>query len=235
MNNLRNLTQEKVCSKDRLLERRKQITPTGGFLIGTILTSVASDLACLLSFDMEHAKKMFLVDSRFDLRNESYHDSALDQAINSIINSDLPEREKQLQYNQALQRYRINLANLESVANEPVKVQTTAEEKSVKDKISETVATEEKAKALQVYDDLSVYTPLTVDKQGRLIQDGTVIEDSNLVDLIAHDVKTNKKGQKQNFAWEIFSTAKKQMGSKKGKLLTSRGKRSSLKKRWVYI
>ena len=77
------------------------------------MTSVASDLACLLSFDMEHAKKMFLVDSRFDLRNESFQHSALDRAISSILNSDLPKREKQLQYNQALQRYRINLANLE--------------------------------------------------------------------------------------------------------------------------
>ena len=184
---------------------------------------------------MEYTKNMFLVDSRFDLRNESYHHSALDRAISSILNSDLPEREKQLQYNQALQRYRINLANLESVANEPVKVQTTAEEKSVKDKIIETVATKEKAKALQVYDDLSAYTPLTVDKQGRLIQDGTVIEDSNLFDLIAYDIKTKKKRQKQPFAGEIFSTAKKQTGAKKSKLLTSREERNSLKKRWVYI
>ena len=72
---------------------------------------------------MEHAKKMFHIDSRFDMRNESYYHSALDGAISSILNSDLPEREKQLQYNHALQRYRINLANLESAANEPVKVQ----------------------------------------------------------------------------------------------------------------
>ena len=142
MNNLRNLALEKVN-----LKKEKQIILTGGFLIYTILTSVASDLACLLSFDMEHAKKMFLADSRFDLRNESYHHSALDRAISSILNSDLPEREKQLQYNQALQRYRIHLANLESAANEPVKVQTTTE-KSVKDKIIETVAAEDKAKAL---------------------------------------------------------------------------------------
>ena len=226
MNNLRNLASEKVN-----LKKEKQIISTGGFLIYTIWTSLASDLACLLSFDMEHAKKMFLVDSRFDLRNESYHHSALDRAISSILNTDLSEREKQLQYNQALQRYRINLANLESAANEPVKVQTTTEEKSVKDKIIETVAAEDKAKALQVYDDLSAYTPLTVDKKGRLIQDGKIIEDSNLVDLIAHDVKRKKKGQKLPLAWEIFSTAKKQASTKKGKLLSSRRERSSLKKR----
>ena len=158
---------------------------------------------------MEHAKKIFLVDSRFDLRNESYHHSALDRAISSILNSDLSEREKQLQYNQALQCYRINLANLKSAANEHVKVQTTTEEKSVKNKIIETVATEEKAKALQVYYDSSAYTPLTVDKRGRLIQDDTVIEYSNLVDIITPDVKRKKKGQKLPLAWEIFSIAKK--------------------------
>ena len=44
---------------------------------------------------MEHAKKMFLVDSPFDLRNESRHHSALDRAISSVLSADLPEREKQ--------------------------------------------------------------------------------------------------------------------------------------------
>ena len=109
---------------------------------------------------------MFLVESRFDLRNESRHHSALDQAISSVLSADFPEREKQLQYEQALHRYRTNLTNIEAAANEPVKVQPTAEEKSVKEKIIETVAAEDKAKALQVYGDLSAYTPLTVDKQG---------------------------------------------------------------------
>ena len=93
----------------------------------------------------------------------------------------MPEREKKLQYEQALHRYRTNLTNIEAAANEPVNVQPTAEEKSVKDMIIETVAAEDKAKALQFYDDLSAYIPLTVDKQGRLIQDDTVIKDSNLV------------------------------------------------------
>ena len=180
---------------------------------------------------MEHAKKMFLVDSRFDLRNESRHHSALDRAISSVLSADLPEREKQLQYEQALHRYRTNLTNIEAAANEPVKVQPTAEEKSVKDKIIEAVESKDKAKALQVYDDLSAYTPLTVDKKGRLIEDGTIIEDSNLVDLIAHDVKKKKKGQKQPLAWEIFSTAKKQASAKKGRLSSSRGERSKVKRR----
>ena len=180
---------------------------------------------------MEHAKKMFLVDSRFDLRNESRHHSALNRAISSVLSADLPEREKQLQYEQALHRYRTNLTNIEAAANEPVKVQPTAEEKSVKEKIIETFAAEDKAKALQVYDDLSAYTPLTVDKQGRLIQDGTVIEDSNLVDLIARDVKRKKRGQKQPFVWEIFYTAKKQASAEKGRLSSSRGERSKVKRR----
>ena len=57
---------------------------------------------------MDHTKKMFLVDSYFDLRKESRHHSALDRAISSVLNADLPEREKQLQYNQALQRYQTN-------------------------------------------------------------------------------------------------------------------------------
>ena len=109
------------------------------------------------------------------------------------VNSDLPEREKLIQYNQALQCYRTNLINLETVASEPVKVQKTTKEKNVKDKITEFVTGEDKAKALQVYDDLNTYTPLTIDKQSRLIQDGTIIEDSNLVDLIAHDVKKKDK------------------------------------------
>ena len=43
---------------------------------------------------MEHAKKMFLVDSRFDLRNENNHHSALDRVISLILNSDLPVKEK---------------------------------------------------------------------------------------------------------------------------------------------
>ena len=180
---------------------------------------------------MENAKKMFLIDSRFDLRNESHHHSALDRAISAILNADLPEREKQLQYNQALQRYRTNLSNLELATNEPVKVQTTAEEKSVKDKIIEAVEAKDQAEALQVYDDLSAYTPLTVDKQGWLIQDGTIIEDSNLVDLIAHDVKRKKKGQKVPFAWEIFSTAKEQANTKKGQLLPPRGRKSKARRR----
>ena len=178
---------------------------------------------------MEHPKKMFLVDSRFDLRNESNHHSALDRAISLILNSDLPEKEKQIQYNQALQRYRTNLINLESATSEPVKVQTTTEEKNVKDKIIEAVTGENKAKALQVYDDLNAYTLLTVDKQGQLIQDGTIIEDSNLVNLIAHDAKKKKKGRKLPIAWEIFSTAKKQASTKKGYLLNRSG-RSRVKK-----
>ena len=45
---------------------------------------------------------MFLVDSRFDLRNESRHHAALDRVISSVLSADLPEREKQLQYEQAL-------------------------------------------------------------------------------------------------------------------------------------
>ena len=143
---------------------------------------------------MENAKKMFLVDSRFDLRNESHHHSTLDRVISSVLSADLPEKEKQIKYEQALHRYQTNLTNIESAASEPIKVQPTAEEKSVKDKIIEAIESKNKAKALQVYDDLSAYTPLTVDKQGRLIQDGSVIEDSNLIDLIAHDVK-KKKGQ----------------------------------------
>ena len=82
--------------------------------------------------------------------------------------------------------------------------QKTSEEKSVKDKIIETVVAEDKAKALQVYDDLSAYTPLTVDKQGRLTQDGTVIEDSNLVDLIAHDVKKKRKDKNSPLLGKYF-------------------------------
>ena len=144
------------------------------------------------------------------------------------MSADLPEKEKQLQYEQALHRYRTNLTNIEAAANELVKIQPTAE-KNIKDKIIETVAAEDKAKALQVYDNLNAYTPLTFDKQGRLIQDGTVIEDSNLVDLIAYDVK-KKKGQKQPFAWEIFFAAKKQASAKKGRLSSSRGEKSKVKR-----
>ena len=114
-------------------------------------------------------------------------------------------------------------------------MQTNTEENSVKDKIIEIVATEDEAKAQQISDDLNKYTPLAVDKRGRLIQDGTIIEDSNLVDLIAHDVKRKKKGQIPLFAWDKFSTAKKQAGIKKVRLLSSRGERSNLKNRWIYI
>ena len=108
---------------------------------------------------MENAKKMFLVDSRFDLRNESRHHSALDRAISSVLSADLPEKEKQIQYEQALHRYRTNLTNIESAASEPIKVQPTTEEKSVKDKIIDAVESKDKAKALQIFDDLSAYRP----------------------------------------------------------------------------
>ena len=114
---------------------------------------------------------MFLVDSRFDLRSESRHHSSLDRAISSVLCADLTKRKKQLQYEQALHRYRTNLTNIEAAASESVKVQPTAKEKSVKDKIIEAVELKDKAKILQNDDDLSEYTPLTVDKQGRLIQD----------------------------------------------------------------
>ena len=97
---------------------------------------------------MENAKKMFLVDSRFDLRKESRHHSALDRAISSVLRADMPEKEKQIQYEQALHRYRTNLTNIESAASEPIKVQPTTEEKSVKDKIIEAVESKDKAKAL---------------------------------------------------------------------------------------
>ena len=146
---------------------------------------------------MEHAKKMFLVDSRFDLRNKSHHHSDLNQAITSVLSADLPERKKQLQYEQALHRYQTNLPNIESAASEPIKVQLTAEEKSVKDKIIEAVGTEDKAKALQVYDDLSAYTPLTVGKLW-LIHNGTIITDFNLVDLIVNDGCATIKVTKEN-------------------------------------
>ena len=57
-----------------------------------------------------------------------------------------------------------------------------------------------------------------------MIQDGTIGEDSNLVDPIAHDVKKKKKGRKLLIAWEIFYTAKAQVTTKKGQLLSSRGR-----------
>ena len=59
-------------------------------------------------------------------------------------------------------------------------MQQTTEEKSVKDKIIKAVGTEVKAKALLIYADLNAFTPLAIDKQSRLIQDGIIIEDSNL-------------------------------------------------------
>ena len=178
---------------------------------------------------MENTKKIFLVDSRFDLRNESRHHSALDRAISSALSADLSEK-KIIQYEQALLRYQKKLTNIESAASELIKGQPNTEEKSIKDKIIEAVESKNKPKALQVYDDLSAYAPLTVDKQGRLIQNGSVIEDSNLIDLITHDVK-KKKGQKLSIAWEIFSTAKKQAYAKKGRLLSSRVGRSKVKRR----
>ena len=73
---------------------------------------------------MEHAPKIFLVDSRFDLKNESRHHSALDRAISSVLNADLPEREKHLQYELALHPNRTNLKNIKAASNEPVKVAT---------------------------------------------------------------------------------------------------------------
>ena len=174
---------------------------------------------------------MFLVDSRFDFKNESRHHSALDRAIISVLRADLPEREKQLQYEQALHRYRSNLTNFELAASEPIQMQPTAEEKSIKDKIIEAVGTEDKEKALQVYDDLSTYTPLTVEKQERLIQDGAIIEDSYLVGLIAHNIKKKKKSRKLLIAWEKFSTAKKKASAKKEQLLSNRERRSKVKRR----
>ena len=47
---------------------------------------------------MEHAKKLFLVDSSFDLRSDSRPHLDLDRVINSVLSADLPEREKKLQY-----------------------------------------------------------------------------------------------------------------------------------------
>ena len=79
---------------------------------------------------------MFLVDSRFDLRNESYHHSALDREMSAMLILDLSEKEKQLQYNQVLQRYRINFTNLESVVNEPVKCKRLQKRRSSRIRLS---------------------------------------------------------------------------------------------------
>ena len=75
-------------------------------------------------------------------------------------------------------------------------MQTTTEENSVKDKIIETVAMEEKAKALQVYDDLSAYTHLTVDKRSRLIQDGKQLSMILIWSILSHTTLKERKKDK---------------------------------------
>ena len=107
------------------------------------------------------------------------------------------------------------MTNIEAAASEPVKVQPAAE-KSIEDKIW----MEDKAKALQVYFDLSAYTLLTVGKQGQLMQGGTIIKNSNLVNLIAHDTK-KKKGRKNFSLHENIFYCKETSSAKNGQLSLS--------------
>ena len=143
------------------------------------------------------------------MRNENLHHADLDHAISSVLNSNLLERGKQLQYEQALTRNRTDLLTFEFGANKPVKVRLIPEEKDIKEKMSEAVPREEKEKALQIYDYLNAFSSLTSDKKGQLILDGAVIENSNLVDLIAHEMFTKRKKKRPLITWEVFTSAKK--------------------------
>ena len=133
------------------MKKKKKIIQAKGFPISAILAPVASVLASLLF--CWHGTCKENVSGTYALCLEKRKSSSFGfRSSNQLcLECRFTWRERQLQYEQALHRYRTNFATIEAAAREPLKVQPTAEEKSVKDKVIETVKLKDQAKALQIF------------------------------------------------------------------------------------
>ena len=76
---------------------------------------------------MEHAKKMMLVDTNFDIGNIKRRHTLLDQNISEVLDrQDLDDREKIKLYQQTLNKYLVNRKLIEKELNRPLKVEVAA-------------------------------------------------------------------------------------------------------------
>ena len=93
---------------------------------------------------MEHAKKMMLVDTNFDIGNIKRRHTLLDQNISEVLDrQDIDDREKIKLYQQTLNKYLVNRKLIENELNRPLKVEVAANK-------TESVAEPDKVKIKRV-------------------------------------------------------------------------------------
>ena len=141
---------------------------------------------------MKHVRKMLLVDP-VDFRNISQHHSLLDKSISDVLSRRDVDEEKLSLYQQALNEFLVNRRVIERELEEPLKVTEPEVRKDVNEAYHECLVPEERKRAKIVVEDISAYTALHWDEKGRLIHEGSTIEDLKFDEIVSHELKTDNK------------------------------------------
>ena len=140
---------------------------------------------------MNYAKKMILVDSNTSLPERASQTSKalneLDKEIQHILNSDLPDDIKAVQYISALKKYRAFDYNRSHRLDE-----TIEKEKDLETRLLQSIPNSQSHLAKRIYDHLKDNN-ITFTSKGELIHNQTPIIGSNIIDLVHDLLKTSNK------------------------------------------
>lgn len=123
----------------------------------------------------------------------------LEEEMQSLLKSDVPNDEKMLQYGQLFQRFRV----LQDQIKTPVKprsIETTTEDKSVKPDILTFVPKSFQHKAKLLLNHLE-RTPFAWNDNLELTQHGKAIKGTNVVDIV-NDLLRKRKNNAAPFGWK---------------------------------
>lgn len=170
--------------------------------------------------NMNHAKKMALVDPRF-LPTQPYvrRMSDLDERMKDILErSDLNEIEKVKLYNQALQKY-IIYEDQSHQPPPPIRVTLNDDEKRVEDiaintrdmdaEVLESVPKNYKKKVSLLLDRLKRNQNLSWNENGEMVYKGQVHPNSNILDLVNDIVRKRKDFNPTG--WQTFAEVLREM------------------------
>lgn len=157
---------------------------------------------------------MLLVDPNYfshgnDFRNIKRHHSLLDQSISDVLNrEDVNDYDKLKLYQNALGKFLVNRQNVEFELDKPIKVQTEEpKQPTAKETYLSSLPKTEREKAERVLADVEKYTPIRFTDKGQVNRDGIIIDDSNLEELVTHELKgRHTKGQNKPAGWDFFSS-----------------------------
>jgi hypothetical protein len=144
---------------------------------------------------MNHTKKLMLVDPKLyrpSMREKSL--SALDNDIDSTLQSDLPDDEKAKRYSASLKRFK---------AYEELKTEKTPVIDELESGVLQSVPSNQAYKAKRLIQHIKREPDLDWTKEGELIYKQTKIPNSNIVDLMSDTLKT--KSTDLPIGWEEFA------------------------------